>query len=146
MRTRQHAALISLLALSAVAAAVACAKDSPTSPGGPHPLTGQWGGASAQVTFTQDSTQVLVNCATGQFAGNVALDANGHFVTNGNWNQFFGPISLMGFMPAQLSGQVTGNSMTFAIAVNDTTRKQVSSIGPVTVVYGQPGDPVVCPA
>ena len=49
------------------------------------------------------------------------------------------------YMPAQMSGQVSGNTLTFAVAVNDTARKEVVSIGPATVEFGQHANLIVCP-
>jgi hypothetical protein len=133
---------LSLLALAALLSA--CANDSVTSPG-VHLATGTWGGDRAQVTFSSSETQVTLNCSFGQFAGNVALDPNGRFSIDGTWNRSVGPIQVNSDMPAQLSGQVVGNALTFAIAVNDTIAKQISSLGPVTVIYGKQGTITVCP-
>jgi len=106
---------------------------------------GTWGGDRAQVVAGDSLTQVWVNCAWGDFPGDIPLDASGRFSVNGNWTASFGPIRIGGAMPAQLSGQVTGRTLTFAIAVYDTVAMQVSSVGPQAVVFGRPGGIVVCP-
>lgn len=122
----------------------ACATDSPMSPATTLAL-GDWGGDHADVNATATATFVSLNCSFGTFAGNVSLDASGRFAVSGNWNRSVGPIQLNGQMPAQLSGQVIGNTLTFAIAVNDTIAKQVSSLGPVSVVFGKQATGQVCP-
>jgi hypothetical protein len=133
------------LVLLAIAALVsACANDSITSPSA-HAPTGTWGGDRAQVIFSPTETQVSLNCSFGNFASGVSLDSNGRFSINGSWNRSVGPILQNGNMPAQLSGQILGNALTFAIAVNDTIAKQVTSLGPVTVIYGQQGTNQICP-
>jgi hypothetical protein len=118
--------------------------DSPTYPPSNSAL-GEWGSQTSEVDVTHSSTHVTVTCSFGDFPGEISLDQNGHFTINGSWNRSTGPIQLNGQLPAQMSGQVFGNEMTFAIAVNDTVAKQVTSIGPVTVDYGRPGGRVPCP-
>jgi len=129
-----------------VAGAAACSQSYESFAPAATSLTyGDWGGADAQVTAAASTTHVSLNCSFGDFAGNVSLDANGRFAVNGSWNRSVGPIQINSQMPAQLSGQVTGNTLTFAIAVNDTIAKQISSFGPATVVFGRQGTPIVCP-
>ena len=106
---------------------------------------GEWGGDHADVTATATATHVSLNCSFGDFSGSIPLDVNGRFAVNGTWNRSVGPILQNGNMPAQLSGQVIGNSLTFAIAVNDTIAKQVYSFGPATVVFGKQPSIQVCP-
>jgi len=131
--------LLSLLIL-----ATACAKDSPLAPG-THLTFGDWGGDKAEVTASATVTHVTLNCSFGDFAANPTVDSDGRFSISGSWNRSVGPIQINGNMPAQLSGQILGNTLTFAIAVNDTTAKQVTSLGPATVVFGKKATIVVCP-
>ncbi|MGH7655123.1 MAG: hypothetical protein ACREN6_10725 [Gemmatimonadaceae bacterium] len=135
--------LLTVLALAAALAA--CAKDSPTSP--PTTLAfGEWGADDAQVIASDSVTHVWLQCTSGDFAGSVVLDAEGRFSVNGTYDPYVLPIAPPdGPMPAQLSGQVAGNTLTFAIAVNDTIGHQVISLGPRTVVLGQQANIVVCP-
>lgn len=135
--------LLTLLVLAAACAA--CAKDSPTSP--PTTLAfGEWGADNAQVIATDSVTSVWFRCTFGDFAGNITLYGDGRFFANGTYEPYVLPSSSMDkSMPAQLSGQVTGNTLTFAIAVNDTIGNQVISLGPQTVVFGQHASLVVCP-
>lgn len=140
MRNRS---LVSLFALAASLAA--CAKDSPTSPPATRLTLGTWGGDRAQVIVGDSVTEVWVGCTSGEFAGNIALDANGRFSVDGSYDPYVLPVSTGGSMPAQLSGLVDGNTLTFAIAVNDTVAQRVISLGPNVVVLGQPANIEVCP-
>lgn len=106
---------------------------------------GEWGGDGAQVVTSSTTTHVLLGCTFGDFPGSIALDANGRFAVNGSWNPSVGPIQQNATMPAQMSGQVVGTTLTFAVAVNDTTRKQVTSLGPRSVVFGKQAALTVCP-
>jgi uncharacterized protein (AIM24 family) len=112
---------------------------------GSHLAFGDWGGDHADVNASSAATYVLINCSTGAFPGNIALDESGRFAVNGSWNRSVGPVQLNGNMPAQFSGQVIGNTLTFAIAVNDTIAKQVSSLGPESVVFAKQATGQVCP-
>ncbi len=139
MTTLRLAVLVSALALCA------CGRsDSPTSSGGLLAL-GTWGGDNFAIIATDSVTHVHVGCTFGDFPSNVTVDATGHFAVNGSYMLHAYPITYGPSMPAQLSGQVSGNKLTFAIAVNDTVAKQVVSLGPGTVTLGR--DPVmgVCP-
>ncbi len=123
----------------------ACAKDSAMAPPATRLAFGEWGADRAQVVASDSLTEVMYDCTAGEFAGSIPLDASGRFAVNGSFF-LFGPISVNGPMPAQLSGLVEGNTLTFAIAVNDTAGKRVISLGPQVVVLGQPANIVVCPA
>jgi hypothetical protein len=143
---------VRIIALTAlIAALAACAKDSPLSPGA-YLAFGTWGGDRTQVVTSNSATNISLACSFGEFPGNIALDADGRFMVSGSWNLSVGPILLNGDMPAQLNGAVNGNTLTIAIAVNDTTHKtvvllgpQVVLLGPQVVVLGNPGTTVVCP-
>ncbi len=136
--------LIRAKVLALLILAAACAKDSPLAPA--TRLTfGTWGGDRAEVTASATGTQVTLGCSFGDFAASPTLDSDGRFTINGSWNRSVGPVQLNGNMPAQLSGQVLGNTLTFAIAVNDTIAKQVTSLGPATVIFGQKGTIFPCP-
>jgi len=135
--------LFALLAL--VAAFAACAKDSPTSPPATRLAFGAWGGDHAQIVASDSVTEVSYGCTYGEFTGSIPLDVNGRFAVNGTYDPYFSPVSGDEPMPAQLSGLVEGNTLTFAIAVSDTVGDRVISLGPAVVVLGQPADIVVCP-
>lgn len=139
-RSSHRSIRVSLLVL----VVAACAKDSPTSPA--TRLTfGEWGANHAQVVASGSATEVTYGCTSGEFAGNISLDVMGRFAVNGSFYPYAGPISVNGPMPAQFSGLVEGNTLTFAIAVSDTVEHRVISLGPQVVVLGQPANIVVCP-
>jgi hypothetical protein len=142
-RPANSSKLFTLLALAAALAA--CAKDSPTAP--PTTLAfGEWGADNAQVIATDSVTSVWFGCTSGDFTGSILLDPHGRFSANGTYDPYVLPIATPdGSMPAQLSGQVVGNTLTFAIAVSDTIQKRVFSLGPQTVVFGQHASLTVCP-
>jgi hypothetical protein len=126
--------LIGLVAFTAALAA--CAKDSLLAPGAPL-AHGTWGANDVQVIASDSATLVRVGCDDGQFTGHITLDANGQFIANGTWTQafqayFYFPITV----PAQMSGQVSGTTLTFAIAAANTGGQPAISTGPRTVVLG----------
>jgi hypothetical protein len=134
---------ISLLAISLLLSA--CGRsDTILSAGGLLAL-GTWGGNNVAVIATDSVTHVHVGCTFGDFPSDIALDATGHFAVNGSYMLHAYPVAFGPAMPAQLSGQVIGNTLTFAVAVNDTTAKQIVSVGPGTVVYGKQAVMGACP-
>jgi hypothetical protein len=142
---RQIRAATSVALLACAAVLAACAhSQSPLGPAG-YLAFGEWGGNQVDVVASASSTNVSLGCMSGAFAGNILLNANGSFTANGTWNLSIGPIRLDGNMPAQLSGQVNGRTVTIAVAVYDTATKQVTSLGPQTAVFGKPSGVVVCP-
>jgi hypothetical protein len=135
-----------LLVSSLVAGFAACGQTyDPVAPTPTQLTFGDWGGTQGDVNTTSSATRVLLGCSFGDFPGSIALDPAGHFSVQGDWNRSVGPIQVNGAMPAVMSGQVIGNYLTFAIAVNDTITKQLSSLGPATVVFGQQATGTVCP-
>jgi hypothetical protein len=134
-----------LALLICTAALTACAKDSTMAPPATHLTNGEWGGDRAEVVAGDSATEVTYGCTSGEFTGNIPLDASGRFTVNGSYDPSVGPVQANGAMPAQLSGLVEGSTLTFAIAVDDTIEKRVISLGPAVVVLGQPANIVVCP-
>ncbi len=130
-----------LALLTLAAALAACAKNSPMSPPPTQLTLGVWGGDRVQVAAGDSVTQVWNGCMFGDFAGPIHLDVSGRFAVNGS----FTPYVFSSDMPAQLSGQVVGQTLTFAIAVNDTINKRALSFGPEIVVLGKPANIVICP-
>ena len=134
-----------LVALISALGVCACSgSGSPLLPSG-HLAFGEWGGDHVDVVASASSTSVSLGCMSGMFSGNVPLDASGHFTASGTWNLSIGPLRLDGNMPAQLSGQVSGRTVTVAVAVYDTTLKQVTSLGPQSAGYGKPSIGQICP-
>jgi hypothetical protein len=134
-----------LASLALIASLAACAKDSAMAPPATRLAFGEWGADHAQVVASDSVTEVTYGCTSGEFAGSIPLDASGRFAVNGSFSPYAGPISANGPMPAQFSGLVEGNTLTFAIAVSDTVEHRVISLGPQVVVLGQPANIVVCP-
>jgi len=135
-----------LLLSSLVGAFAACGDTvAPLAPTPTQLTFGDWGGVQADVNSSSTATQVSFECAFGNFPGSIALDPTGRFSVQGTWNRSIGPIQVNANMPAVLSGQVIGNALSFAIAVNDTTAKEIFSYGPATVVFGQQATSTVCP-
>ena len=130
--------------LVAAAALVACGRSDVLFAPGSHLPFGEWGADRVQFVTSDSVTEVVYYCVGGTFAGNIIPDASGHFIVNGSFAPYFGPVSRP-YMPAQMSGQVDGKTLTFAVAVNDTLNKKVISIGPATVQFGQHANIIVCP-
>ena len=131
-----------LASLVAVAMICACGRSDALFAPGSHLPFGEWGADRVQFVTSDSVTYVTYWCVDGTFAGNIIPDATGHFVVNGS----FSPYAVFErYMPAQMSGQVSGNTLTFAVAVNDTARKEVVSIGPAMVKFGQHANLIVCP-
>jgi hypothetical protein len=137
---------LAVFAIAGVALVLAACDNTPMPlAAGSRLALGTWGGNNVALTATDSLTHVHVGCTFGDFPGDIALDANGHFAVDGAYMLHAFPVAVGPSMPAQLSGQVQGNTLTFAIAVNDTTAKQVVSVGPGTVVLGQEPIMGACP-
>jgi glycerol uptake facilitator-like aquaporin len=133
-----------LAMLAATATLVACGRsDLPLLAPGSQLPSGEWAADRVQLVTSDSVTTVVYYCVGGTFAGHIVPDATGHFAVNGRFAPYFGPFSRD--MPAQMSGQVDGKTLTFAVAVVDTIRQQAISIGPATVQFGQHANIVVCP-
>ena len=113
------------------------------------PLTrlaiGTWGGQGAGVIVNDTLTHVHVGCTFGDIPGRVALDADGRFTVDGNFVLRAYPVYIGPTLPASFSGHVEGNTLTLAVAVNDTVAKKVVSLGPVTVTLGKDPQLGPCP-
>ena len=110
---------------------------SPTpGPGGLLAL-GTWGGDNSGVIAMDSVTHVHVGCTYGDMPGRITLDASGRFTVDGSYLLRAYPVAVGPTMPAQFSGLVEGNTLTLAIAVNDTVQKKVVALGPVTVTWGK---------
>lgn len=96
---------------------------------------GTWGAADVRVVTSDSVTQVRVGCDEGTFIGHISLDASGRFNANGTWTQHFQAYFYFPrAVPAQMSGQVDGASLKFAIAAADGAT--AISTGPRTAVLG----------
>jgi len=139
----QLGAIVPLVCALAVLAT--CRTSTVTTYAGTRLAFGTWGGDNFTVIATDSVTHVHVGCTFGDFPPNVTLDANGRFAVSGSYMLHAYPVAYGPAMPAQLSGQVVGSTLTFAVAVNDTVAKQVVSLGPGTVVWGRTPNMGPCP-
>lgn len=139
---------VTRLALLAATAAFLATCSSSTSPGpGPGGMLtlGTWGGENSGVIATDSVTHVHVACTYGDMPGGITLDATGRFTVDGSYLLRAYPVAVGPTMPAQFSGHVEGNTLTLAIAVNDTVQKKVVALGPVTVTWGKVPQLGPCP-
>lgn len=112
-----------------------CTRADPMPPERDRVSSGTWGGEDAGMIVESNVAHVHVKCTNGYFAAPIVLDANHRFTAGGSYVVRAYPVQTGPELPAQISGIVEGNRMTFSVAVNDTVEKQVVSLGPVTVFY-----------
>ena len=124
---------------------MSCSADSLLPPSDGRIALGTWGGDNAGLIATDSVTHVHVGCTFGDMPGNVPIGADGRFTIEGSYVLRAFPIMVGPRLPAQFSGRVSGRTLTFAIAVNDTVEKKVVAVGPVTVVYGRTPSMGPCP-
>ena len=106
---------------------------------------GTWGGQDAGVVVTAEGIHVHVGCTFGNIVGNVTVDAAGRFTAEGSYVLRAYPVQTGAALPAQFSGRISGNSLTLAVAVDDTVEQRVVAVGPVTVVFGRESEMLQCP-
>lgn len=106
---------------------------------------GTWGGDNAAVLATDTVTHVHVGCTFGDMPPRVMLDKDGRFTIDGTFVLRAYPVLIGPTLPAQFSGRVSGRTLTFAVAVNDTVAKKVVSLGPVTVELDRTPNMGPCP-
>ena len=131
----------------ALAVYAAC---SDSSGSGPAPTDGRlalgtWGGDNAAVIATDTVTHVHVGCTFGDMPPRVVLDKDGRFTMDGTFVLRAYPVLVGPTLPAQFSGRVSGRTLTFAVAVNDTVAKKIVSLGPVTVELDRTPNMGICP-
>lgn len=96
---------------------------------------GRWGAKDHGVIVTADRVHIHMGCTKGDFPGPIQLDAEGRFQVAGKYVLRAYPIQGED-LPAQVSGVVSGRTLTLSVAVNDTVLKRVTSLGPVIVTLG----------
>lgn len=136
-----------LLGCAAAALAVlgaSCPSDDPTSPDG-NLLTGTWGGENVSLIVEQDLAHVHVGCTNGDFTAPIAVDANGRINVSGSYVLRAYPIQVGPSLPAQLAGVISGQQLTFTVAVNDTVENKLVVLGPVAVKFGREPRMGPCP-
>lgn len=126
-----------LLSIVAVITSVSACTDTMHPPADQVLALGTWGGDNAGVLASDSGTHVHVGCTFGDMPPMIQLDEDGRFTVDGSYVLQAFPIVLGPTLPAQFSGQVTGNILTLAIAVDDTVAHRVVALGPVTVTYGR---------
>jgi hypothetical protein len=131
----------------AVAGALAggCFDSSLLPPSGDTLAVGTWGGDNVGMIVTDSVTHVHLGCTFGDVPGKVPLDADGRFSVDGSYVLRAYPVMVGPPLPAQFSGRVTGQTLTFAVAVNDTVEGRVVALGPATVTFGREPKMGPCP-
>jgi hypothetical protein len=97
------------------------------------PLQGQWGGDRTILQLDQQGGRIDQDCASGQFAGPVRVDAKGHFTATGRFDDHQpGPQreDETG-TAARFEGHVAGNTLHLAIHVGSAPPRRL------TLVAGQ---------
>ncbi len=135
-----------VLLTTAVVVAIANCSSSATPPAFNGQLAlGTWGGDNAGVIATDSVTHIHVGCTFGDLPAHVVLDADGRFTLDGTFVLRAYPVLIGPTLPAQFSGRVQGNTLTMAIAVNDTVAKKLVALGPITVTLGRTPEMGPCP-
>lgn len=106
---------------------------------------GTWGGADAGVIVTDSLAHVHVGCTYGDFAGRIAIDAEGNFTVAGSYLQHAYPVALGPTMPAQFHGRVLGGTLTYTVIVTDTIENKNVTLGPAVVRLGKEPQMGPCP-
>jgi len=106
---------------------------------------GTWGGDEAGVMVTETGAHVHVGCTFGDIDGRIPLDTKGRFTVDGSYMLRAYPVAVGPALPAQFAGQVLGETLTLAVAVNDTVEGKVVALGPVSLVYGREPKMSICP-
>ena len=106
---------------------------------------GTWGGDDVAVMVTDAGAHVHIGCTFGDIQGTIPLDEDGRFTIDGTYVLRAYPVAVGPTLPAQFSGQVKDETLTFAVAVNDTVESKVVALGPVSVVFGQEPKMGQCP-
>jgi hypothetical protein len=145
MITRRVGMRSALLLVGAVATLDTCHTSGQILAPGTQLAIGTWGGENAGAIVTDTLTHVHVGCTLGDIVGRIPLDADGRFTMDGTYVLRAYPVFIGPTLPAQFSGRVQGNTLTLAIAVNDTVARQVIALGPVTVVFGKEPNMGPCP-
>lgn len=129
----------------ALALAAACSDAGPVPPVSGPLARGTWGGQDAGVIVTDSTTHVHIGCTLGDIPARIQLDALGRFSVSGSYVISAYPIQTGPAFPAQFSGQVRGNSLTFSVSVNDTVQHRTIMLGPATVTFNRTPNMGPCP-
>ena len=102
---------------------------------------GTWGGDDGGLIVTAEGAHAHLGCTLGDVTGPIALDADGRFDVEGQWNVDAFPIDRGIRHPARLSGQTDGYTLTFAVRLSDTGQ----ALGPALVTLGKEPRMQNCP-
>jgi hypothetical protein len=106
---------------------------------------GTWGAADAGAIVTEDAFHLHIGCTFGDVVGRIALDGEGRFVIDGEYQPRAYPVVNGPTVPAQFSGRLRGRTLTVSVAVNDTVTGELRSFGPVDIRLGTEPGLVQCP-
>jgi hypothetical protein len=129
---RRRLALLVLVAMGACAAPRV----------GPDTVpTGTWGGDDGGLIVTADGAHAHIGCTLGDVTGAIALDADGRFDVEGQWNVDAFPVNRGILHPARLSGRTDGAALILAVRLSDTGQ----ALGPVSLTRGREPRMQNCP-
>lgn len=134
------------LACVAAGTALACAERDtvPAAPGAPLAV-GTWGGENAAVLVDDTVAHVHIGCTFGNFPAPLRPGPAGRVSAVGSWVLRAYPILVGPAHPARLTGTLSGDALTFSIAVDDTIAHTTVELGPVTVTRGREPRMGPCP-
>jgi hypothetical protein len=96
---------------------------------------GTWGGENAGILLAGDAAHVHIGCTNGNFPAPLVLDASRRFTVAGSYVLRAYPVQQGPDLPAEISGVLSGDKLTFTVAVNDTVLQRDTVIGPVSVYF-----------
>jgi hypothetical protein len=127
-----------ILVFPSILALLACSAATST------PITqvgGTWGGDNAGLIVSGNDVHVHIGCTLGDAGGPIRPDQNGRFEASGTYNVDAYPVDRGITHPATFTGQITGNTMTLTVSLNDTGQV----LGPVSLIYGKEAKMGPCP-
>ena len=134
-----------LLLAAALLGLTTCDSDSPLDTQPTRLEAGTWGGENAGVLVDGSKAHVHVGCTFGDFPVPVTLDEESRFSVTGSYLLRAFPVAVGPTMPATFAGQIRNGTLTMTVAVNDTIQRQLTVLGPVSVVYGREARMGPCP-
>jgi len=103
--------------------------------------TGTWGGDDGGLIVTAEGAHAHIGCTLGDVTGAIALDADGRFDVEGQWNVDAFPVNRGILHPARLSGRTDGATLSLAVRLSDTGQ----ALGPVSLTRGREPRMQDCP-
>jgi hypothetical protein len=102
---------------------------------------GTWGGDDAGLIVGTDRAHAHIGCTLGDLPGPIAVDGDGRFEVEGQWNVDAYPVDRGILHPARVSGRTDGRTLTFSVRLTDTGQ----ILGPSVVTLGREPRMVNCP-